>query len=86
MHTQPSVQALRDLLDAFDEGEKDGVVTMDEFLRYYQRVGASIDDDDYFELVRADAHSNCGALAEDRGRGRQAKAGRHQRTLMVGIN
>mmetsp|Transcript_39034 Transcript_39034/g.110567 ORF Transcript_39034/g.110567 Transcript_39034/m.110567 type:complete len:265 (-) Transcript_39034:171-965(-) len=44
-------QALRQLLDAFDEGEKDGIVTTDEFLRYYQRVGASIDDDDYFELM-----------------------------------
>ena len=45
-------QVLRELLDAFDEGEKDGIVTTDEFLHYYQRVGASIDDDDYFELVR----------------------------------
>ena len=44
---------MREFLDAFDEGKKDGIVSSDEFLHYYQRVGASIDDDDYFELVRA---------------------------------
>ena len=38
-------------LDTFDAGEKDGKVTPDEFVRYYGNVSASIDDDDYFELM-----------------------------------
>ena len=32
-------------------GEKDGQVTPDEFCRYYSNVSASIDSDDYFELM-----------------------------------
>lgn len=32
-------------------GEKDGIVTPDEFVRYYSNVSASIDEDDYFELM-----------------------------------
>jgi hypothetical protein len=28
-------QALRELLSAFDRGEKDGIVTKDEFMDYY---------------------------------------------------
>ena len=32
-------------------GEKDGQVTPTEFCRYYSNVSASIDDDDYFELM-----------------------------------
>jgi len=32
-------------------GEQDGVVTRTEFHRYYSNVSASIDDDEYFELM-----------------------------------
>jgi len=42
---------LKEFLDTFDQGDKDGKVTPDEFLRYYANVSASIDDDDYFELM-----------------------------------
>ena len=42
---------LREFLDTFDAGEKDGVVTRTEFHRYYSNVSASIDDDEYFELM-----------------------------------
>jgi Ca2+-binding EF-hand superfamily protein len=42
----------RDFLDNFDVGgEKDGCVTPQEFENYYQAVSASIDNDDYFELM-----------------------------------
>ncbi|EQC28530.1 hypothetical protein SDRG_13856 [Saprolegnia diclina VS20] len=44
-------EIFRDFLDTFDGGEKDGKVTPDEFIRYYANVSASIDDDDYFELM-----------------------------------
>jgi Ca2+-binding EF-hand superfamily protein len=43
---------LRDFLDTFDVGgEVDGKVTQQEFENYYSNVGASIDNDDYFELM-----------------------------------
>ncbi|RHY03588.1 hypothetical protein DYB36_007631 [Aphanomyces astaci] len=41
----------REFLDTFDGGEKDGKVHPSEFVRYYANVSASIDDDDYFELM-----------------------------------
>jgi hypothetical protein len=45
-------QILRDLLDVFDtKGECDGVVTRQEFHNYYSAISASIDTDDYFELM-----------------------------------
>jgi len=42
---------LLEFLDTFDTEEKDGKVTPSEFCRYYCAVSASIDDDDYFELM-----------------------------------
>lgn len=45
----------REFLDTFDGGEKDGKVTPDEFIKYYSNVSASIDDDDYFELMMRNA-------------------------------
>lgn len=48
--TEESV--LREFLDTFDSPEgKDGKVTTEEFCNYYSNVSASIDDDDYFELM-----------------------------------
>ena len=44
-------QILREFLDVFDDGEKDGVVTREEFAKYYSAISASIDNDDYFELM-----------------------------------
>ncbi|GMF23736.1 unnamed protein product [Phytophthora lilii] len=44
-------EVLLEFLDTFDGGEKDGKVHPSEFVRYYANVSASIDDDDYFELV-----------------------------------
>ncbi|KAL7683631.1 putative lumazine/riboflavin synthase, parvalbumin, EF-hand domain pair [Plasmopara halstedii] len=44
-------EVLLEFLDTFDGGEKDGKVHPNEFVRYYTNISASIDDDDYFELV-----------------------------------
>jgi Ca2+-binding EF-hand superfamily protein len=47
-----SLEALRELLDCFDVGgARDGMVTRNEFENYYTNVSASIDDDQYFELM-----------------------------------
>ena len=47
-----SGQVLREFLDGFDVGgEVDGKVTLSEFENYYSNISASIDDDDYFELM-----------------------------------
>ncbi len=57
---------LREFLDTFDAGEKDGIVTRAEFHRYYSNVSASIDDDEYFELMIRNAwHSSGGKGAAE---------------------
>jgi len=44
-------ECLAEFLDTFDAGEKDGKVTPAEWCRYYGLISASIDEDDYFELM-----------------------------------
>jgi Ca2+-binding EF-hand superfamily protein len=44
-------EVLKEFLDTFDQGDKDGKVTPDEFCQYYSNVSASVDLDDYFELM-----------------------------------
>jgi Ca2+-binding EF-hand superfamily protein len=43
-------EAAKEFLSHWD-GNGDGMVTIDEFEDYYKGVSASIDDDDYFELM-----------------------------------
>ncbi len=38
-------EALRQFLDAFDSGDKDGLVSFEEFLEYYTNLSASIEND-----------------------------------------
>ena len=44
-------QILEEFLSQWDTLQKDGRVSRDEFEDYYKDVSASIDDDDYFELM-----------------------------------
>ncbi|TDH66107.1 uncharacterized protein CCR75_002725 [Bremia lactucae] len=44
-------EVLLEFLDTFDGGAKDNKVHPNEFVRYYANISASIDDDDYFELM-----------------------------------
>ena len=62
-------QALKQLLDAFEVNSRadkltkgDGLVSLSEFEEYYSALSASIDDDDYFELMIRNAwHISGGA-------------------------
>lgn len=47
----PPAEALGHFLANFDVFDHDGVVTEKDFVEYYRNVSASIDDDDYFELM-----------------------------------
>ncbi|KAH9133797.1 hypothetical protein LEN26_007000 [Aphanomyces euteiches] len=42
---------LAEFLSQWDIKDHDGIITMDEFVEYYRNVSASIDDDNYFELM-----------------------------------
>eukprot|EP00606_Chrysophyceae_sp_TOSAG23-5_P000814 GSChrysophyteH2.ASY1.ANO1.1620.1 assembled CDS len=44
-------EALREFMGQWERGDKDGVVTHEEFEDYYKDISASVDDDDYFELM-----------------------------------
>ena len=44
-------QALVQVLDAFDQGDKDGKVTREEFEEYYKSLSAGIDRDEYFSQM-----------------------------------
>jgi len=47
-------QVLREFSQQWDKSA-DGTITMEEFIDYYTDVSASIDDDDYFELMMRNA-------------------------------
>lgn len=44
-------QILRDFMSVWETHKKDGIVTIEEFEDYYKDMSASIDNDDYFELM-----------------------------------
>jgi hypothetical protein len=44
-------EILGDFMKQWDTVKRDGTVTLDEFEEYYKDVSASIDQDDYFELM-----------------------------------
>merc|ERR1712107_859111 len=47
--------AVAEFMEQWDTLKKDGVVTVEEFEEYYRDVSASIDTDDYFELMMRNA-------------------------------
>jgi len=48
-------EAVTEFMSQWDTLEKDGIVTYEEFLDYYKDLSASIDDDDYWELMMRNA-------------------------------
>ena len=46
---------LNEFMSQWDTVVKDGKVTLEEFEEYYNDVSASIDEDDYFELMMRNA-------------------------------
>ena len=63
---------MREFLDTFDVGGvHDGKVTREEFVNYYANVGASIDDDNYFELIVRNAWHISGVSQAAKGFGQR---------------
>lgn len=48
-------EALTKFMSMWDTDIKDGIVTLNEFETYYKNISASIDGDDYFELMMRNA-------------------------------
>lgn len=48
-------QCLKEFMAQWDTIEKDGIATREEFEEYYNDVSASVDSDDYFELMLRNA-------------------------------
>jgi Ca2+-binding EF-hand superfamily protein len=44
-------EALSEILEVYEQGVADGIVTFQEFLEYYRDISAGISDDGYFELM-----------------------------------
>lgn len=44
-------EAMKEFIRTWDRADGDGIVTHDEFCDYYKEVSASVDGDDYFELM-----------------------------------
>jgi hypothetical protein len=56
MERMTEEQVLLGFVQAFESGtNKDGIVTLAEFENYYANISASIDSDDYFELMMRNA-------------------------------
>jgi Ca2+-binding EF-hand superfamily protein len=58
-------QILREMMDVFDVGgEKDGIISRQEFRNYYQQISAGIDNDNMFELMVRNAWHISGGVGQ----------------------
>jgi len=57
-------EALLEFMGQWESGEKDGVVSYEEFENYYKEISASIDGDDYFELMIRNAWRIAGGAGQ----------------------
>ena len=48
-------EVMREFMKKWDTQNSDGIITLDEFIEYFKDVSASIDRDDYFELMMKNA-------------------------------
>jgi calcyphosin len=46
-----SQEVLKEFMGVWETHKKDGIVTIEEFEDYYKDMSATIDSDDYFELM-----------------------------------
>ena len=56
--------AAKEFMATWEQGEFDGVVTWEEFVDYYKEISASIDGDDYFELMIRNAWRIAGGTGQ----------------------
>ena len=49
--TKTKEEILMNFMSVWETHKKDGIVTIEEFEDYYKDISASIDGDDYFELM-----------------------------------
>ena len=81
-------QAARDFMKQWDRHDSNGVVSLAEFEDYYKEISASIDSDDYFELMIRNAWRIAGGegAAANTANKRVLVKGKDGREMVVTVN